>query len=177
MSHFASVCKSVGLRNQTNRGIAGTGRTLLQTMSCRRPTRCWVGGDMVFLGTLPRWKDPWLHGVSSSDEMSAPRWARVVMSLEWKIKISKLSFLGFGGSRSISWEEWYPLFQTSDDSAHGFQTQGELIIVCALSLVHKNFERNVKIKMVLILGKGICSTAHETLLALPQLYFSVNQLQ
>ena len=30
------------------------------------------------------------------------------------------------------WSHWYPLFQTLDDSAQKFQSQGGLIIACAL---------------------------------------------
>ena len=41
-------------------------------------------------------------------------------------------FLNFVGPRSILWGKWYPLLRTSDDSVHGFQSQGGLIIVCAL---------------------------------------------
>ena len=34
--------------------------------------------------------------------------------------------------RSMLRGHWYPLFQASDDSAHGFQSQGGFIITCAL---------------------------------------------
>ena len=38
----------------------------------------------------------------------------------------------FVGPRSILWGHWCPLFQTSDDSAHEFQSQGGSVIACAL---------------------------------------------
>ena len=38
----------------------------------------------------------------------------------------------FVGPWSILWGHWYPLFRTSDDSAHGFQSQGGSIITCIL---------------------------------------------
>ena len=42
----------------------------------------------------------------------------------------KLFFQVFVGARSISWGHWYPLFRTSDDSAHEFQSRS--IFACTL---------------------------------------------
>ena len=54
--------------------------------------------------------------------------------------VFKIFFLKvFVGLSCILWGDWYPLFCTSDDSAHGFQSQGGFIITCALLLlVHKD---------------------------------------
>ena len=41
-------------------------------------------------------------------------------------------FKVFVGPRSILRGQWYPLFQTSDYSAHEFQSQGGPVITCAL---------------------------------------------
>ena len=41
----------------------------------------------------------------------------------------------FIAPRSISWGHWYPLFPTSDDSAHEFQSQGGSIVTHALLLL------------------------------------------
>ena len=38
----------------------------------------------------------------------------------------------FVGLRCILWSHWCPLFQTLDDSAHEFQSQGGFIITCVL---------------------------------------------
>ena len=43
----------------------------------------------------------------------------------------------FVGPRSILWGHWYPLFRTSDDSAHGFQSQGGFIACVLLLLAHQ----------------------------------------
>ena len=40
-----------------------------------------------------------------------------------------LFFKVFVGPRSILWGNWYPLFRSSDDSDHEFQSQGVLILV------------------------------------------------
>ena len=45
----------------------------------------------------------------------------------------------FVGPRSFWWGHWYPLFRTSDDSAHEFQSQGGSVVTYALlSLVCNN---------------------------------------
>ena len=42
------------------------------------------------------------------------------------------------GPRSILWGHWYPLFPLSDDSAHGFQSQGDFFVTYPLLLLACN---------------------------------------
>ena len=52
-----------------------------------------------------------------------------------------LSFFLYSLARSILCDHWYPLFQTWDDSAHGFLSQGGLIITCTFWLIWYSTKR------------------------------------
>ena len=78
--------------------------------------------------------------------------SRMFLSLNrltnFQIQIFRISqnlfFQVFVGPRSILCGHWYPLFGTSDDSAHEFQSQGGFIISCALlSFVQNNSQSHL----------------------------------
>ena len=47
----------------------------------------------------------------------------------------------FVGPSSILWGHWYPLFRTSDDPSHEFQSQDGFIVTCAVLLFACNDPR------------------------------------
>ena len=73
------------------------------------------------------------------------------MPIKLLILCIKFFFKVFVGPTSILWHHWYPLFWTSDDSAHEFQRQGEFIITCTLLLLVCNVPQS----HLWLLGLGI----------------------